>query len=198
MTMKQTLWIPAGIVVLAAAVSLAQARDKEKPTQKADESAKPKMQCQCPMMASMKGIKTFADSPAVLLSQGEELGLSEGQKKRLQEIQEQARQDARDVLSIKQQETLKESPKGPLSMMDLGMMRMKKGMGQKEQKGMMCSMCMKMMQKKAQSEEKVDEEEMEDGEKEDEEKEHGEKEDGEKEDGEKHEGNHHKETQNEE
>jgi hypothetical protein len=169
MTMKRTLWIPAGIIVVAAA-GLAQAQDKEKPAQKADESAKPKMQSQCPMMASMKGMKTFADSPAVLLSQAEELGLSEGQKKRLQEIQEQARQDARDVLTIKQQETLKESPKGPLSMMDLGMMRMKKMMRQKEQKGMMCPMCMKMMQKKAQSEEK--------------------------EVGEEHEGKHHKEKQN--
>lgn len=145
MTIKRTPWLTAGIVVLAAAVSLAQTpKDERQPAGKADESAKAMMQC--PMMASMKGMQTFADSPSVLLSQADELGLTAKQKKRLEKIQQKARQKAQDVLTAEQQKKLEDYPKGRISMMDLAMMRMKRMMGQKKQQGMMCPMCMKMMQ----------------------------------------------------
>jgi hypothetical protein len=152
MTMKQRLWIPAGIVLLALAVTQAHLPlSAEGPSRNADKSAKPKMQCQCPMMASMKGMQTFADSPGVLLSQAKDLGLTDKQKKRIEEILQSARKQARAVLTADQQAKLKDSPQGPLSMMDLCMMRMKKMMGQKKQQGMMCPCCLKMMQKKLQS-----------------------------------------------
>lgn len=154
MTMKRMLWIPAGIVVLAAAVGLAQApQDKEKPPQKADESAKPMMQC--PMMAGMKGMKMFADSPAALLARAEELGLDVKQKRQLEEIEEAARLQTRKVLSDKQWEQLRKAPPGRLSMMEMARMGMK---GKK--KDGCCPMCMKMMTqaKDGKAEEKNDHE----------------------------------------
>ena len=96
-------------------------------------------------------MKMFGDSPAVLLSQADELGLSDEQKKQLQEIEQSASQKARKVLTVDQQGKLKGLPDGPLSMMDLCSMRMKKMMGQKQKKGMMCPMCMKMMQERMHS-----------------------------------------------
>jgi len=150
MTMKRTLWIAASIVVLTAAVSLAQTpKDKQKP---ASKSAQAMMEC--PMMASMKGMKAFADSPSVLLSQADELGLTAKQRKRLEKIQQKASQRAHGVLTAGQQKKLKDFPKGRLSMMDFAMMQMKKMMGQKKQQGMMRPMCMKMMQQQKKSAQK--------------------------------------------
>jgi hypothetical protein len=60
-----------------------------------------------------------------------------------------ARRRARRVLNDEQREQLKEAPKGPLSMMQLSRSGMKKG---GPGKGMMCPMCMKMMQKMRQKE----------------------------------------------
>ena len=149
MTPKRNLWVLASVISMAA-VALAQApRTAEEPAEK----AKTPDMMQCPMMACMKGMKMYADSPAVLLSQMEEFELSDEQKKQLEEIEQSARQKARSVLTAKQQEKFGESPKGPLSMKELCMMRMKHMTGQDGQKAMMCPMCMKMMKKKAPSRE---------------------------------------------
>lgn len=152
MIKKRTLWIPAGIVLLALAITQTHLPlSAEGPASRADNTAKPKMKMQCPMMSSMKGMKVFSDGPAVLLSRAEELGLTAKQKKRLEKIQQKARRKAHGVLTAEQREKLKDSPKGRLSMMEIAMRRMKKMKGQKEQHGMMCPMCMKMMRKKMSS-----------------------------------------------
>lgn len=147
MTAKRLLWIPAAIISLATTACLAQAPGEEgQSAQEAGKSAKPMMQC--PMMASMGGIKMSADSPMLLLSQAEELGLTKEQRKKLEEISNSAGEQARKLLTAEQQEKLKEFPKGPLTMMDLCKMRMMKMMAEKKQDGMMCPMCMKMMREK--------------------------------------------------
>lgn len=153
MTRMQRFWIPAGIVLLTLAMTaFPLPLNAKAPAQKAGKPAKPQMQC--PMMAGMKGMKFFADSPAVLLSRAEELGLTDKQKKRLERIQEKARRKAHEVLTAEQQKTLKDAPKGRLSMMDLAMTRMKTMMAGKKPHGMMCPTCMKMMMQKMQSRKK--------------------------------------------
>lgn len=147
MAPKRILWVLACVIPLAA-VALAQAsQNADEPAEK----AKTPDMMQCPMMACMKGMEMYADSPAVLLSQAEELELSDEQKEQLEEIEQSARQQARAVLTAEQQEQVSESPKGLLSMKDLCMMRMKNMTGRGGQKHMMCPMCMKMMKKKASS-----------------------------------------------
>lgn len=147
MTTKRMLWIAAAIVSLATTIGLASDPPEEGHLDhEAGKSAKPMMQC--PMMAGMSGIKMSADSPMLLLSQAEELGLSEEQQKKLDEIANAARQQARKLLTPEQQEKLKGFPEGSLTMMDLCKMRMKKMMAEKKQDGMMCPMCMKMMREK--------------------------------------------------
>jgi hypothetical protein len=106
------------------------------------EGAGPMMQC--PMMAGLHDLHLYADSPSVLLLKGAKLKLTEKQKAQLEKIDAAARRRARRVLNDEQREQLKEAPKGPLSMMQLSRAGMKKGMAGK---GMMCPMCMKMMQK---------------------------------------------------
>lgn len=151
MTVTQRFWIPAGIVLLALLAARAQfALNAREPSPKTDQTAKPKMQC--PMMAGMKGMKVFADGPAVLLSRAGELRLTNKQKQQLADIREKARQRARNVLTAEQQKMLKGTPRGPLSMMDLAMMRMKT---MKKPHGMMCPMCMKMMKMKLMKEKKT-------------------------------------------
>lgn len=111
----------------------------------AKESEEGKSMMQCPMMAGLKGLDLFADSPEVLRSRAEGLGLSEKQVEQLEEIEESARLKAREVLTEEQQDQLKETPEGRLSMMELSRMRAMKM--KKDGDGMMCPMCMKMMQK---------------------------------------------------
>ncbi len=146
MTMKQTFGIPAGLVLLAVTLSQAQVpQDAKKKSPKADQTAKPMMQC--PMMASMQGLKMFADSPAALLSEANDLELTEKQKKRLRKIEESARQKALKLMTPEQQAKLKKFPKEPLSIMELSMIHLKNKQKQNEPHAMMCPMCMQMMQK---------------------------------------------------
>ena len=100
------------------------------------------MMMQCPMMAGLEGIDLFADSPAVLQAQKDDLKLTEQPIEQLQQIEQTARRQARELLTEQQQEKLQNSPKAPLSMMELCMMRMPKTGKQPEQ---MCPMCMRMM-----------------------------------------------------
>ena len=105
------------------------------------------MMMNCPMMAGLKGINLFADSPTFLLAQAKDLKLSEQQVEQLEQIQQTARRQARELLTDQQREQLPATAK-PLSMMEICMTRMPKTGQPPEQ---MCPMCMKMMQaKKAQ------------------------------------------------
>lgn len=123
----------------------------EKPTAPAPgKDAEPVMRC--PMMAGVDHLRLHADSPAVLLARAKELGLTDKQVERLKKVQESARERARAVLTDKQLAGMKGDPSGPLSVPELSRMqgsKAKDGGG----KGMMCPMCMKMMQKKGKAEE---------------------------------------------
>ena len=146
MNMKHALGIPAGLVLLAVTLSQAQVPQQagEKPP-KSDETAKPMMQC--PMMAGMQGLKMYADSPAVLLWEADDLKLTDKQKKRLRKIADSARQKALKLMTPEQQAKLKKLPNEPMSIMDLSMARMKDKMDHNMPHAMMCPMCMQMMQK---------------------------------------------------
>lgn len=100
---------------------------------------------QCPMMEAFKSVQLHADSPAVLLGQGESLELTAQQNEQLQKIAAAARQQARAVLSDAQRQQLEEAPTGPLSPMELAKLQTKNDAG--EGKAGMCPMCMKMMQR---------------------------------------------------
>lgn len=104
---------------------------------------------QCPMMAAMKDVALFADSPPVLLGQAEQLNLTQQQQEQLQEIGESARKQALAVLNAEQRGQVARAPSGPLSMMQLAKLQKKEETGGEasEDKGM-CPMCMKMMRKK--------------------------------------------------
>jgi hypothetical protein len=149
MIRNQKLWILAVLTFLTGAYLLAppiRGQEAKEPATKSEKAARPMMQC--PMMTNLGGLKMFADSPALLVFQADELGLTEEQKKQLEDIEKSAREKGRNVLTPEQQEKLKAAPEGPLSMMDLCMLRMKK-MTQQEKGGPMCPMCMRMMQGKS-------------------------------------------------
>jgi len=120
--------------------------DQSQTTDKAESKDKSGMM-QCPMMAAMKDIQLFADSPPVLLGQAQNLELTEKQKQQIQAIGESARKQALGVLNAKQREQLADSPEGPLSMMALAKLQ-KKGASDEEKSEGMCPMCMKMMRMK--------------------------------------------------
>ena len=146
MTMKGKFGVSAGFVLLAVTLSQAQVpQDAGKKPLKADQNAKTMMQC--PMMAGIKGLTMFADSPAALLSEADDLKLTDKQIKKLRKIEESARQKALKLLTPEQQEQLKKFPKEPLSIMQLSMARMKNRKEQDKPHGLMCPMCMQMMQK---------------------------------------------------
>lgn len=106
----------------------------------------------CPMMAGLSGLRLYADSPAALLARAEGLGLDVKQRRRLEEIEEAARLQARKLLSDKQWAQLHQAPAGRLSMMEMARM----GMKGKKMDGC-CPMCMKMMRTQdSQTEEKPD------------------------------------------
>ena len=106
---------------------------------RAKEKAGPMMMC--PMMAGLAAVCMYADSPAALLGRADDLGLTADQQKKLKEIEESARQQARKVLTDKQREQVGKTSDAPLSMMELARM----GMKGKAMEGC-CPMCMKMMQ----------------------------------------------------
>lgn len=60
----------------------------------------------------------FLDSPCPIYAQADKLGLSEEQKKKLGEIEKEARQKARAVLTIEQQAKLGAVPDKPVTMME--------------------------------------------------------------------------------
>lgn len=105
-------------------------------------------QMQCPMMAGLKGVELFADSPAVLLAQAKELKLTEQQVQQLERLEESTRTQVRKLLTEEQRQQLEDAPKDRLSMMELCMHRMQNmPSGQDGQAGPMCPMCKQMMDK---------------------------------------------------
>lgn len=89
----------------------------------------------------------FLDAPGVISSQADKLGLSEEQKKKLGEIEREARQKARAVLTPEQQAKLGHVPTKPVTMMETcPMMKM---MGEKgPESGCPCMKMMQMMESK--------------------------------------------------
>jgi hypothetical protein len=78
----------------------------------------------------------YLDSPCPIYAQADKLGLTDDQKKKLGEIENEARQKARAVLTPEQQAKLGKVPDKPVTMMETcPMMKMMQGMqqGQKEE-----------------------------------------------------------------
>ncbi len=72
----------------------------------------------------------FLDAPCPIYAQSDKLGLSDEQKKKLVEIENEARQKARAVLTPEQQARLGTVPNKPVTMMETcPMMKMMGGMG---------------------------------------------------------------------
>lgn len=61
----------------------------------------------------------FLDSPSAIRAQAEALGLSDEQMKRLLEIENEARQKARSVLTEEQKSKLDAVPDTPMAMMEM-------------------------------------------------------------------------------
>ena len=121
------------------------------PQEKKKEKKESDMDMMCPMMAGMKGVDLYGDSPALLLARAKALKLNEKQISQLKEIAESSRKKAREVLTAEQQKEIDKAPKGPLSIMQVTKLRMKEMMADKKMQHM-CPMCMKMMQQKREKE----------------------------------------------
>lgn len=94
----------------------------------------------------------FLDSPAAIRGQAEALGLSDEQLKRLLDIENEARQKAKSVLTEEQIKTMGEIPEKPMAMMEMCqqmsgkmMPMMRKMMGSQGGPMMMCPMVRMMM-----------------------------------------------------
>ena len=68
---------------------------------------------------SMMSAPLFLDSPAIILAQAESLGLSEEQKQKLSDIENEARQKARSVLTAEQTKSMGEIPDEPVAIMEM-------------------------------------------------------------------------------
>ncbi|SRR5581483_925654 len=126
--MKRLLVIVAGLGLIAL-LAFAQSKPTDKPAQ---PSGEPMMSC--PMMGMMKQMESqpetmermqllmrtpiFLDSPCPLYAQADKLNLSEEQKKKLGEIENEARQKARAVLTPEQRAKLGNIPDKPVTMME--------------------------------------------------------------------------------
>ncbi len=69
-------------------------------------------------MKLLMRVPLFLDAPCPIFAQAEKLGLSEEQKKKLVEIENEARAKARAVLTPEQQAKLLSVPEKPVTMMD--------------------------------------------------------------------------------
>lgn len=79
-------------------------------------------------MRLLMRVPIFLDAPCPIYAQSDNLGLSEEQKKQLVEIEKEARQKARAVLTPDQQKRLGEVPEKPITMMETcPMMKMMQG-----------------------------------------------------------------------
>lgn len=138
------------LLVLAIALGTRLDGIAQQPDQKTDPANKAQQtqseEMMCPMMAGLKNIEVFADGPELLLARQDELKLTEEQQRKLQDIQEQARRQAQDVLTDQQRQELQDTPDKRISLMQWNMMQMREM--KKDQNKNMCPMCMEMMRKR--------------------------------------------------
>ena len=97
--------------------------------------AGPAMMRRCRMMMQSR---IYADSPNAICAQAQALGLSEGQKKQLLQIENEARKKARGVLTDEQRKKLGDVSDKPMSMMQ---MCQQMAGDHKGAISMMCPMC---------------------------------------------------------
>ncbi len=69
-------------------------------------------------MRLLMRVPIFLDAPCPIFAQAESLGLSDEQKKKLVEIENEARSKARAILTPEQQVKLVKVPEEPVTMMD--------------------------------------------------------------------------------
>jgi len=148
--------IAAAVLLTADIGYRAVAQQDAGPADEPEQQEKERPMMQCPMMQAMKSIELHATSPDVLASRAEQLELTEQQQERLREIAEEAQEKASDILSDTRRQQVEEGPSGRLTPMQLIKLQAKQGNGaaEKDGKAPMCPMCMKMMQKRMQQEER--------------------------------------------
>lgn len=175
--MKKAIFIGSLVAALFAGILFAHAAEQQqpKPQQQAKEEGVPAMPMNPQMMMQrmmgmmqqagvgpdmmqrcmvMMRTPVFLDSPATIRGQAEALGLSEEQVKKLLDIENEARQKAKTVLTEEQIKKMGEIPDKPMAMMEMCqqmsakmMPMMQKMMGSQGGPMMMCPMCpmMRMM-----------------------------------------------------
>jgi len=177
--MKKAILIGSLVAALFAGILLVHAAEQPQPQpqQKAKEEVAPPMPMNPQMMMqNMMGMMqqggidpnmmrrcqammfapVFLDSPAAMRGQAESLGLSDEQKQKLLDIEKEARQKAKTVLTEEQIKKMGEVPDKPVALMEMcqqmstkmmPMMQKMMGGGSQGQPMMMCPMCpmMRMM-----------------------------------------------------
>ncbi|MGB9616808.1 MAG: Spy/CpxP family protein refolding chaperone [Desulfomonilaceae bacterium] len=173
--MKKAILVGSLVTAVFAVILLAHAAEQQQPQpqQEAKEEGAPAMRMNPQMMQKMmetmqqagidpemmrrcKAVMSapiFLDSPAVIRGQAESLELSDEQKQKLLDIEKEAREKARTVLTEEQTKKLGEIPDKPVTMMEMCqqmcgkmMPMMKKMMGGGPQDNpMMCPMMQMMM-----------------------------------------------------
>lgn len=176
--MKKTILVGSLLAALFAAIFSVYAAEQPQPQQKAKEEAVPAMPMNPQMMMkNMMGMMqqagvgpemmqrcmvmmrtpVFLDSPSAIRGQAESLGLSDEQKQKLLDIENEARKKAKAVLTEEQIKKMGEIPGKPMAMMEMCrqmsakmmpmMQKMRGGGSPGRQPMMICPMCpmMKMM-----------------------------------------------------
>jgi hypothetical protein len=176
--MKKAIFVGSLVAMLFAGFLLVHAAEQQpQPQQKAKEEGVPAMPMNPQMMQRMMGMMqqagvgpdmmqrcmvmmrtpVFLDSPSAIRGQAESLGLSDEQKQKLLDIENEARQKAKTVLTEEQVKKLGEIPDKPMAMMEMCqqmsakmmpmMQKMMDGGSPGQQPMMMCPMCpmMRMM-----------------------------------------------------
>ena len=140
--MKKAIFVGSLVAALFAGILLVHAAEQQQPQpqQKAKEEGGPAMPMNPQMMMqNMMGMMqqagidpnmmrrcqammfapVFLDSPAAIRGQAESLGLSDEQKQKLLDIEKEARQKARSVLTEEQTNKMGEIPDTPMAMMEM-------------------------------------------------------------------------------
>jgi hypothetical protein len=175
--MKKAILVGSLVAALFAGILLVHAAEQQQPQpqQKAKEEGTPgapmdpqKMMKNMMGMMQQAGIDpnmmqrcmvmmrtpVFLDSPSAIREQAESFGLSDEQVKKLLDIENEARQKAKSVLTEEQIKKMGEVPDKPMAMMEMCqqmsskmMPMMQKMMGSQGSPMMMCPMCpmMRMM-----------------------------------------------------
>jgi hypothetical protein len=177
--MKKAIFIGSLVAALFAGIlfTYATAQQQSQPQQKAQEEGGPAMPMNPQMMMQrmmgmmqqsgvgadmmqrcmvMMRTPVFLDSPSAIRGQPKSFGLSDEQKQKLLDIENEARQKAKSVLTVEQITKMGEVPEKPMAMMEMcqqmsakmmPMMQRMMGGGSPQGGPMMCPMCpmMRMM-----------------------------------------------------